>query len=71
MVVEVSVSDTQESKLMERCAPGWTGWIFYLFNFGFQMVRFSKGQALAMAKAIVPNHSKTRPFKIQMFLSGF
>ena len=33
------------------------------------MVRFSKGRASAIA--LVPNHSKTKPFEIQTFLSGF
>ena len=38
---------------------------------GFQMARFSNGWALTMALAIVPNHLKTTPFEIWMFLSGF
>ena len=38
----------------------------------FQMVQFPNGRALAMVIAIrTPNHSRTRPFKIQKFLSRF
>ena len=35
------------------------------------MVRFSNGQALATTIGLVPNHSKTRPFKFWALLSRF